>query len=216
MILGQMSGDAKDHWDDMPARADLHDRQSQVTAEQRTARFGQTASTVLIYGLTGSGKRPIAGALEQRLFEEGRAVTVLDGQDMRLGISKDLGFSADERSENLRRAMEVAKLINKAGLIAIGSFVAPSAQVRRKARDVIGAERFVQVFLDVPIEVCRQRDQSGMYAKADSGEIKNFPGVTAPYDPPESPDLVLKPHESNTEACVEAIVALLKERKIIP
>jgi bifunctional enzyme CysN/CysC len=216
MILDRMQGDAKDHWDDEPARIGLQDRESQVTSDERTARFGQTASTILIYGLTSSGKRPIAAALERRLFEEGRAVAVLDGQNMRLGISKDLGFSADERSENLRRAMEVAKLMNNAGLIAIGSFVAPNADVRNKARDVIGADRFIEVFSDVPIEVCRERDKSGMYEKADSGEIKNFPGVTAAYDAPESPDLVLRPHESNVESCVDAIVALLKQRQVIP
>ncbi|MFP6611027.1 MAG: sulfate adenylyltransferase subunit CysN [Pirellulales bacterium] len=215
MILDQMQGDAKDHWDDEPVRIGLQDRESQVTSDERTARFGQTASTILIYGLTSSGKRPLAGALERRLFDEGRAVMVLDGQNMRLGISKDLGFSADERSENLRRAMEVAKLMNNAGLIAIGSFVAPDADVRDKARDVIGSDRFIEVFLDVPIDVCRDRDTSGMYEKADSGEIKNFPGVTATYDVPESANLVLRPHESSIESCVDVIIDLLRQREIL-
>ncbi|MEE3220637.1 MAG: adenylyl-sulfate kinase, partial [Planctomycetota bacterium] len=153
--------------------------------------------------------------LERRLFDEGRAVMVLDGQNMRLGISKDLGFSADERSENLRRAMEVAKLMNNAGLIAIGSFVAPDANVRDKARDVIGSDRFIEVFLDVPIDVCREHDTSGMYEKADSGEIKNFPGVTATYDVPESANLVLRPHESSIESCVDVIIDLLRQREIL-
>ncbi|MEE2706937.1 MAG: sulfate adenylyltransferase subunit CysN [Planctomycetota bacterium] len=215
MILDQMQGDAKDHWDDEPVRIGLQDRESQVTSDERTARFGQTAATILIYGLTSSGKRPLAGALERRLFDEGRAVTVLDGQNMRLGISKDLGFSADERSENLRRAMEVAKLMNNAGLIAIGSFVAPDANVRDKARDVIGSDRFIEVFLDVPIDVCREHDTSGMYEKADSGEIKNFPGVTATYDVPESANLVLRPHESSIESCVDVIIDLLRQREIL-
>ncbi len=215
MILDQMQGDAKDHWDDEPVRVGLQDRESQVTSDERTARFGQTAATILIYGLTSSGKRPLAGALERRLFDEGRAVTVLDGQNMRLGISKDLGFSADERSENLRRAMEVAKLMNNAGLIAIGSFVAPDANVRDKARDVIGSDRFIEVFLDVPIDVCREHDTSGMYEKADSGEIKNFPGVTATYDVPESANLVLRPHESSIESCVDVIIDLLRQREIL-
>ncbi|MFP6693396.1 MAG: sulfate adenylyltransferase subunit CysN [Pirellulales bacterium] len=214
MILDQMQGDAKDHWDDEPVRIGLQDRESQVTSDERTARFGQTASTILIYGLTSSGKRPLAGALERRLFDEGRAVMVLDGQNMRLGISKDLGFSTDERSENLRRAMEVAKLMNNAGLIAIGSFVAPDADVRDKARDVIGSDRFIEVFLDVPIDICRDRDTSGMYEKADSGEIKNFPGVTATYDVPESANLVLRPHESSIESCVDVIIDLLRQREI--
>ncbi len=214
MILDVSGGESKDHWDD-PVSTGLKSRASEVTADERTARYGQKPSTILLFGLTGSYKRPIAAALERRLFEEGRACAVLDGQNMRLGISKDLGFTYDDRSENLRRAMEVAKLMNDAGLIAIGSFVAPSQEVRNKSRNVIGEDRFIEVYLDVPVDVCRERDQSGMYDKADAGEIKNFPGVSAPYDAPDSPDLTLKPHETSVEQCVDAIVAMLKERRII-
>lgn len=125
MILDR-AGDAPcDHWDDEPASTHLHGESSGVTAEERQNRFGQKAATLLRTGLTGSGKSTIAYALERRLFADGRAVVVLDGQNMCRGVSKDLGFTAAERSENLRRSAEVAKLFNDAGLLVIGSFVAP-------------------------------------------------------------------------------------------
>ncbi|HUS38340.1 MAG TPA: adenylyl-sulfate kinase, partial [Pirellulales bacterium] len=216
MIMEPMRGDARDHWDDAPVVAGGQSTGSQVTLDERTARYGQKATTILLTGLTGSGKRLVAQGLERVLFDAGHACTILDGKQMRLGISRDLGFSADERSENLRRAAEVAKLMNDAGMITIASFVAPSSEVRRRAREVVGAERFVEIYLDVPVEICRERDDSEMYDKADSGEIKYFPGVTGNYDVPESPDLVLKPHQSSVDDCVEQIVSLLKSEKVIP
>ena len=216
MALDTSPDRPRDHWDDQPvATLQQTARQSEVTSDERTRRYGQKPATVLFTGLTGSGKRAIALALERRLFDDGRAVAVLDGQNMRLGISRDLGFSAEERSENLRRAAEVARLMNDAGLIAIASFAAPSEAVRQRAREVIGHERFIEVYLDVPVDICRQRDQSGMYAKADAGEIPNFPGVTAPFDVPTSPDLTLKTHELSIDTCAERVVALLRDRGII-
>jgi bifunctional enzyme CysN/CysC len=131
---------------------------------------------------------------------------------MRLGISKDLGFSAGERSENLRRSVEVAKLFNDAGIICIGAFVAPDEAVRQKAAERIGADRFLVVHLAAPIEVCRSRDTDGHYALADTGEFANFPGVTAPYEPPAQPDLVLPTHEWAVSRCVDALVQLLESR----
>ncbi|MCE9547706.1 MAG: sulfate adenylyltransferase subunit CysN [Planctomycetia bacterium] len=214
MVLDTAADRPRDHWADAPA-VSQEVRSSQVTAAERSARFGQKPATVLLTGLTGSGKRGVALALERRLFEEGRTVAMLDGQNMRLGISRDLGFTAEERSENLRRAAEVARLFNDAGLITIASFVSPSEAVRQKAREVIGADRFLEVYFDVPVEVCRQRDQSGMYARADNGEIPNFPGVSAQYDVPPAPDLTLRAHEMTVEQCVEGVVGLLRQRGVI-
>jgi bifunctional enzyme CysN/CysC len=216
MILDRSTADARhDHWDDEPTAVTLHGERSNVTAEERRARFGQQPATVLLTGLTGSGKTTLAFALERRLFDEGRAVVVLDGQNMRRGISKDLGFTADERSENLRRSAEVAKLFNEAGVIVLAAFVAPDEAVRQKAAECIGRERFLVVHLDAPLEVCRQRDTDGHYKLADSGEIAMFPGVSSPYEPPAQADLVLPTDKLPVEACLDRILALLESRGVL-
>jgi len=191
------------------------DQASGVTSVEREARFGQQPATVLLTGLTGSGKTTIARAVERRLFDSGRAVVVLDGTAMRQGISKDLGFSARERSENLRRSVEVAHLFNGAGIICLAAFVAPDEDVRRKAAERIGRERFLVVHLSAPVEVCRRRDTDGHYAQADAGVIANFPGVSAEYEQPTNPDLVLPTHEWPVAKCVDAVLALLGSRGIV-
>jgi bifunctional enzyme CysN/CysC len=206
MIVDRRTGDERrDHWDDEPQAAELHSEASKVTTAEREARYGQRAATILLTGLTGSGKTALALA---------RAATVLDGQNMRQGISRDLGFTAEDRSENLRRSAEVARLINDAGLICISAFVAPSEDVRRKAAQVVGEERFLVVHLAAPVDVCRQRDTEGQYERADSGEIANFPGVSSPYEEPVEPDLVLPTHEWPVDRCVDTILQLLEERGI--
>jgi bifunctional enzyme CysN/CysC len=168
----------------------------------------------LLTGLAGAGKTTTAYALERKLFDMGRAVCVLDGQNMRRGISRDLGFSVSDRSENLRRSAEAAKLLNDAGLICVAAFLAPEEAVRQKAAEVVGRDRFLVVHLEAPLEICRQRDQEGLYAKADEGEIANFPGVSAPYEPPAKPDLVLNTAELDVDECVKRIITLLEQRKI--
>jgi bifunctional enzyme CysN/CysC len=140
---------------------------------------------------------------------------VLDGQNMRRGISKDLGFTADERSENLRRSAEVARLFNDAGVIVLAAFVAPDEAVRQKAADTIGRERFLVVHLAAPVEVCRQRDTEGHYKLADRGEMALFPGVTSPYEPPAAPDLVLPTDKLPIDQCIEQILALLESRGVV-
>jgi bifunctional enzyme CysN/CysC len=213
MVADRTTGDQRhDHWDDEPGAESLHTELSNVTQGERAARFGQAPATILLTGLTGSGKTTIAYALERRLFDMGRAATVLDGQNMRQGISRDLGFSADDRSENLRRSAEVAKLINEAGLICIAAFVAPNEQVRQRAAQVVGEDRFLVIHIDAPLEICRERDEDGQYDKADSGDIAGFPGVSAPYEVPETPDLTLATHEASVVECVDQIVKLLEER----
>jgi bifunctional enzyme CysN/CysC len=185
---------------------------SRISAEQRFERYGHPAMTILLTGLSGSGKTTIAYALEERLFLAGRAVMVLDGQNLRHGISRDLGFSADERSENLRRAAEIARLFNDAGIICIAAFVAPDAAIRDKARHVIGADRLLHIHLAAPLEVCRQRDQSGRYAAAERGEIVNFPGLTAPYAQPVDADLVIPTDRWSVAECLDAIERPIVER----
>ena len=188
---------------------------SAVPQVERERRFGQRAVTILLTGLPAAGKATLAYALERRLFDAGRAVAVLYGPAMRHGLSRDLGWSADDRSENLRRSAEVARVINRAGMLCICAFVAPHAAVRQRVRQLLGEDRVIEVHLSAPVEVCRQRDQSGMYARADRGELKAFPGVNAAYEAPERPDLVLATDVLSPEACVEQVLALLRARGVV-
>ena len=213
MIIDRKTGSSEkvSFWEaEVPSEL-LERSTSRVSKEERADHFGHGPKTILLTGLTGSGKTSIAYALERRLFDAGKTVTVLDGENMRLGLSKDLGFTSDDRSENLRRAAELAKLMNDSGLICICSFVAPSAEVRAKAKKVIGEDRFMEVYVNLPVELCRERDTKGQYKKADSGEIKNFPGVSAPYDEPESPDLKLEADKHSVDECVDRIIRLLEK-----
>jgi bifunctional enzyme CysN/CysC len=187
-------------------------RESLVAPAEREQRYGQRPVTVLLVGLTGSGKSRIAYALERRLWDEGRAVTVLYGQNMRHGLNRDLGFTADDRSENLRRSAEVAKLMNDAGLITIGAFVAPHEAVRERAKQLIGRDRVLEVYCTAPLEVLRARDQSGAYRLADEGRIAQMPGVTAAFEEPQAPDLVLPTDRTGIDESVGRIVELMKSR----
>ena len=180
-----------DPWDDEPVGTKLQPFVSNVSAADREQRLGQTPITILISGLSGSGKTTLARDLERALFDQGRSTVVLDGQQMRLGISRDLGFTSDERSENLRRAAEIAKLVNDAGLICIAAFVAPHADVRERVRGLIGEERFVHIHLSTAGQCCRQRDRTGRYLAADRGEITDFPGVKSQYQEPDDANLVI-------------------------
>jgi bifunctional enzyme CysN/CysC len=165
--------------------------------------------------LTGSGKATIAFELEKRLFDEGRAVTVLYGPDMRQGLCRDLGFTADDRSENLRRSAEVARILNDTGVMCICAFVAPHDAIRERAREVVGADRFVSVYLDCPPDVCRSRDKAGVWRQAEAGQVAQFPGVTADYEAPTKPDLVLRTDEMSVAESVGRIVEELKGRGFV-
>ena len=206
MILG-----ASSTWDRQPD-AGLNRQASSISVAERSARFGQQPCTVLLTGLTAAGKSTIATALERRLFDRGRATIRLDGENVRLGISRDLGFSSQERSENLRRVAEVARLVNNQGLIAIAALVAPKDEVRARARELVGGDRYVEVFVDTPLEVCRERDANGMYEAADRGEIPQFPGVSATYDRPTDMDLRVDTSVLDVDECVDAIMDLLAGR----
>jgi bifunctional enzyme CysN/CysC len=214
MIVGNVSGKVDATWDTEYSNTRLHPSSSLISAEERQASFGQKPKTLLLTGLTGSGKSTIAYALERKLFDLGRAAFVLDGQNMRLGPSKDLGFEADDRSENLRRSAEIARLMNQAGIIVICSLVAPNAEVRNRARELIGDD-FLEVYLSAPIEVCKARDQDGIYKAADEEGLDTIPGVNLPYETPENPDLVLPTHEIDVEASVELLIKLLEDEGAI-
>jgi bifunctional enzyme CysN/CysC len=216
MIFEKADGRPRgDLWQTTPVAGKLKQKTSQISLAEREARSGHKGGTVLLYGLTGSGKATIAYALEKRLWDAGHDVTVLYGPDMRQGLCRDLGFTADDRSENLRRSAEVAKILNDAGQLCICAFVAPHDVVRQKAREAIGADRFVEVFLDAPVDVCRQRDSSGAYRLADAGTIKQFPGVTATFEPATQADLTLPTDTVSVEASVDQILTVLKSRGFI-
>ncbi len=215
MILGPEDNKGPvDPWTPAPALA-AERPHSLVTPALRRQRLGQQPVTLLLTGLTGSGKATIAYALEKALFDQGRMISVLHGQELRRGITSDLGFSADDRSENLRRVAEVARILNDAGLICVCALLAPHVAVREKVRKLIGAERFLEIYLSAPVEVCAQRDRSGLYKLAAAGQVKALPGVNTRYEPPENPDLVLPTHEITVEQSVERIIHLLEDRGLI-
>jgi bifunctional enzyme CysN/CysC len=206
MITGVSSS-----WDQAP-EASLTRQVSNITPSERAARLGQQPCTVLLTGLSAAGKSTIATALSRRLFDLGKTAIRLDGENVRLGISRDLGFSAQERSENLRRVSEMALLVNKQGLISIAALAAPKASVRSQARELIGTEHYLEVFVDTPIEVCRERDPNGLYQAADRGDIPQFPGVSATYERPVDMDLSVDTSVQSIGECVEQIMALMTDR----
>ncbi len=183
-----------------------------VTAPARAALFGQQPLTLWLTGLSGAGKSTLALALEERLVAQGRACFLLDGDNVRHGLNRDLGFTPDDRTENIRRVAEVARLFNEAGLIAIVSFISPMAADREAARRIIGRERFFEVFVDCPLAVCEQRDPKGLYRQARAGKIPEFTGISAPYEPPLSPDVRVATAVVGVEAAVDALLEAVLPR----
>ena len=191
------------------------DSVSHVTKEERAARFGQKPVTVLFIGISGSGKTTLAHALERKLFDMGRVSTVLDGKTMRLGISKNLPRSKEGRIENLRRSVHVAKHLNDSGLICCGAFVAPDEESRAHALEIIGKDNCYIVYLNPPLEICKQRDPSGIYAAGEYLEAGNLPGVSFPYEEPENADLVMATDQDSIETCTERVMDMLREKEVI-
>jgi bifunctional enzyme CysN/CysC len=186
-----------------------------VTTEERAARFGQKPVTVMFIGLSGSGKSTLAHALERKLFDLGRVSTVLDGKQMRLGISKDLPHDAEGRAENLRRSAFIAKYLNDSGLICCAAYVSPNLDSREHMISVIGEENFLLIYLNPPLEVCKQRDPSGLYAAEENVPTGNVPGISFDYPEPESPDLILPTHELDVDECIDQVINVLKEKAVL-
>lgn len=180
-----------------------------MTAAERARLLGQRGCVVWLTGLSGSGKSTLASALEAALVAAGRAAYVLDGDNLRHGLNADLGFSPAERAENVRRAGEVAALFADAGLIAITSFISPYRADRAAARAAVGTARFLEVFVDAPREVCERRDPKQLYRRARAGEIEEFTGVSAPYEPPLEPALTLDTARLDAAECVARLLGLL-------
>ncbi len=189
----------------------------EVTRENRHDILRQKGATIWFTGLSGSGKSTIAVALENALFERGKLSYRLDGDNVRLGINKNLGFSEEDRKENIRRIGEVAKLFGDAGTIALSSFISPYKEDRDEVRALHQAAdlNFVEVFVDCSLEVAEQRDPKGLYKKARAGQIKNFTGIDDPYEPPPDPEIHLKTDEMTVEEEVRTIIDYLIENGII-
>jgi bifunctional enzyme CysN/CysC len=192
--------------------SNIHWQALDVDRAARARLKHQKPGVLWFTGLSGSGKSTIANLVEKRLYASGRHTTILDGDNVRHGLNRDLGFTDADRVENIRRVAEAAKLMADAGLIAIVSFISPFRSEREMARGLMPEGEFVEIFVDTPIEICRARDPKGLYARADAGEIKNFTGVDSPYEAPEAPDLHLRTANTAPEALAEQVIAWLTER----
>ncbi len=186
-----------------------------VTKEERAARYGQKPVTIMFIGVSGSGKSTLAHGLERRLFDQGRVSTVLDGKTMRLGISKDLSHDAEGRAENLRRSAHIARFLNDSGVICCASFVAPNADSREHALSVIGKDNCIIVYLNPPMDVCIQRDPSGLYAAAEGSDSSDIPGLSFPYSPPELTHLELDTAALGIDQCLDEVINLLQQKAFI-
>jgi adenylylsulfate kinase len=183
--------------------------EGQVARADRERLLGQRGATVWLTGLSGSGKSTVAVAAEKALAERGRLTYILDGDNVRHGLNKNLGFSPDDRTENIRRIGEVAKLFTDAGVIVFSSFISPYRADRDAVREMMGEGDFVEVLVDASVETCEGRDVKGLYKKARAGEIPEFTGISAPYEAPEKPELVLDTNSQSVDQSVEALVAYL-------
>ena len=183
----------------------------QILPEQRSQFFKHRPVTIWLTGLSGSGKSTIGFAVEKHLLESGHGAYMLDGDNIRHGLNKDLGFSPKDRTENIRRIAEVARLMNDAGLIVISAFISPYREDRDMAREIIGTDSFLEVFVNTPIQVCESRDPKGFYKKARAGELSGFTGISAPYEAPIDPALMLNTETEEISHCVEKISNILKK-----
>jgi adenylylsulfate kinase len=199
----------------MPESKNIVWSQGHVTVEKRESAMKQKGCVVWFTGLSGSGKSAVANKLEKRLFDLGRVVYVLDGDNIRYGLCSDLGFSDFDRKENIRRISEVSALFANAGIITLTAFISPFRRDRLKARKKLPEGRFVEVFTDANLNVCEKRDPKGLYRKARKGEIKDFTGIDSPYEPPENPEIILKTDEMTVESCVEKIIDFLVLNKVM-
>ena len=184
---------------------------SLVTTEMRSDLLKQKPVTIWLTGLSGSGKSTIALKLEEKLIKNGNLAFILDGDNIRYGLSRDLGFSPSDRKENIRRISETALLMNQAGIIVISSFISPYSKDRQEAKNIIGKNNFVEVFVDTPLDVCESRDVKGLYKKARDGKIKDFTGVSAPYESPKEPEITIHTTDKNPEQSAEEIINYLSK-----
>lgn len=186
-----------------------------ITKQERRMRTGQKSAIVWFTGLSGSGKSTLANAVERRLFEMDKSTYVLDGDNVRHGLNKDLTFSAKDRAENIRRIGEVSGLMIDSGLFVLTAFISPYIADRNMVRSLVEKDEFIEVFVKCPLKVCEERDVKGLYEKARKGQIKDFTGIDAPYEQPESPEIVVETDKNSIEECVDKIVAYMTDKEYI-
>ncbi len=189
--------------------------ETRLTANERAKRNGHRGVVIWLTGLSGSGKSTIAVETQVKLFEMGCQVYILDGDNIRHGLNKDLGFSPEDREENIRRIGEVAKLFADAGMIVLTSFISPYRKDRDRARNLLDPGDFIEVYVNAPLEVCEDRDPKGLYKKARAGEIPEFTGISAPYEPPLKPELEIRTDELSVEESAEKIIGYLREKSVL-
>lgn len=192
----------------MPSPDNIFPTDQFISRTQKESILGQHGLVIWMTGLSGSGKSTIASALEQKLHQEGFLTQVLDGDNIRYGLNRNLGFSEEDRIENIRRVAEVSKLFAQCGIITINCFVSPTKASREQAKAIIGSD-FIEVYINTPLELCEKRDVKGLYAKARRGEIKNFTGIHQPFEEPVNPDLEIKTENTTIDQCVENIYLYL-------
>ncbi len=180
-----------------------------LTREDKERLLRQRSKVIWFTGLSGSGKTTLAKEMEKRLNFNGYLTQILDGDNIRSGINNNLGFSEGDRMENIRRISEVTKLLINSGVIALNSFISPTIEIRQKAKEIIGKDNFVEIFVNTPLEVCEKRDVKGLYRKAREGKIKNFTGIDSPFDAPEKPDVDVNTSVLALEECVEKILKVV-------
>ena len=178
----------------------------------RAKKLNQMPKLIWFTGLSGSGKSTISDSLENMLFEKGFSTYCLDGDNIRFGLCKGLGFSLEERTENVRRIAEVANLMLDAGLVVLASFISPLKSQRYLVREIVGEENFIEVYVSTPIKECEKRDIKGLYKKAKSGEIKNFTGVSSVYEPPENPDIIVDTSDLSIDQSIQFIYKKIKDK----
>lgn len=195
--------------------SDLTWQRTEITKADRAERLSQKPAVIWLTGLSGSGKSSLANALDRQLFGMGYATYLLDGDNLRHGLCSDLGFGDKDRAENIRRAGEVAKLMLDAGLMVIASFISPFAAERRKVREMVEPDAFIECYVSTPIEVCEQRDAKGLYKKARAGELVNFTGINSAYEPPFAADVVLDMSQLTLSYSVGKLLSTLQERGLV-
>lgn len=188
---------------------------SMLSREDKETLLGQRGMMVWFTGLSGSGKSTLAIALERELHKRGLLCRILDGDNIRSGINNNLGFSPEDRVENIRRIAEVGKLFVDTGIITIAAFISPNNELRHMASEIIGKDDFIEVYISTPLSECEKRDVKGLYARARRGEIKEFTGVSAPFEAPENPELSLDTSVLSLEQSVNKLLDLISERLVI-